>query len=431
VDKQKFCIVDIETTGGRGKNHKVTEIAMVKFDGDEVIDQFSSLVNPERKIPYNITALTGINNEMVSCAPKFFEIAKTVIEFLGEDIFVAHNVFFDFNILKSEFSELGFSFKADKLCTVKMARKFIPGHKSYSLGRVCQDLGIEITNRHRALGDALATTELLKLILKATTRDILIANLSASAKLLLPDHLERDEVESLPQGCGLYYFLDEQGHIIYVGKSINIQTRVKSHFRPDLKREKDILLKKSIHSIETYEVGNEWVSLIVEACEIKKHRPQFNRALNRVNFRFALELVAGNESVKSELKVVSATNGINQAYWYRSRKVAGKALLKFYDLAFGCNPDKLAWKAFKKGLGNSDFNSRLGKIYEAQNYPEPDFVLKVSADKKIFIKMTFAQDALERIEWLDDGELVKSYKVDEDPDIKRITLKKLRHFYCR
>ena len=429
MKKRCFCIIDIETTGGRGKNHKVTEVGMVRFDGQRVVDQFSSLVNPERRIPYNITALTGITNEMVSEAPKFFEIAKKVIEFLGDDIFVAHNVFFDFNILKSEFLELGYSLRADKLCTVKLGRKFLPGHKSYSLGKVCADLGIEISARHRALGDSLATVELLKKILEKTDEESLLENLSLSHRLLLPAQLEKEQIDCLPEQCGLYYFYNEAGEIIYVGKSVDIQKRVRSHFRPDLKREKDILLKNSIYSIETKVIGHEWVSLIVEANEIKKHRPYFNRALNRVNFRFAMDLVEGNDVEKSSLKVVSSTGEVNQAYWYRSRKVAEKAVLKFYDLAFGSNPEKLTWRIFKEGLSPSEFNKRLKKVYQAQNYPETDFEIEVKGAKSQRIGLIFKDDCLKTISWIEQGSTVESYEVLDDPDIKRIVLKKAGAYY--
>ena len=156
-EKVVYSIIDIETTGGSRQGNKITEIAIINFDGEKVIDEFSTLINPEISIPYSITRLTGITNEMVANSPKFYEVAKKIVEMTKGNVFVAHNVFFDYNFIKHEFSELGFQYSAERLCTVRLSRKLLPGHASYSLGKLCKDLGIEITARHRALGDAKAT----------------------------------------------------------------------------------------------------------------------------------------------------------------------------------------------------------------------------------------------------------------------------------
>ena len=150
-----YCIVDIETTGGNRSGNKITEIAIIKTDGNVVLEKFESLLNPERRIPSNITYLTGISNEMVKDAPKFFEVAKRIVEITKDCVFVAHNVFFDYQFIKREFSDLGYSFNRKTFCTVKASRIIFPGHKSYSLGRLAPELGIENKARHRAMGDAL------------------------------------------------------------------------------------------------------------------------------------------------------------------------------------------------------------------------------------------------------------------------------------
>jgi len=162
-----YTIIDIETTGGNSKTDKITEIAIVVFDGKNIINQYSTLINPERKIPKFITEITGIDDFMVHNSPKFYEIAKKIIELTESRIFVAHNVNFDYSFIVEEFNRIGYDFKRKKLCTVQQGRKFIKGKKSFSLGKICADLGIEIQNRHRALGDALATVELFKHILKS------------------------------------------------------------------------------------------------------------------------------------------------------------------------------------------------------------------------------------------------------------------------
>ena len=160
-----YAIIDIETTGQASATGKITEVAIYIHDGFEITGSFTSLVNPECYIPGFITNLTGIDNEMVRNAPKFYEIAREIVELTQDKIFVAHNVSFDYRFIQEEFKRLGYTYERNTMCTVRMGRKFIPGHKSYSLGKICEELGISINGRHRAAGDALATVKLFELIL--------------------------------------------------------------------------------------------------------------------------------------------------------------------------------------------------------------------------------------------------------------------------
>ncbi len=160
-----YAIIDIETTGQSSSEGKITEIAIFIHDGFEITDSFTSLINPECYIPGFITNLTGIDNEMVKNAPRFFEIARKVVEITQDKIFVAHNVSFDYRFIQEEFKRLGYDYQRKTMCTVRMGRKFIPGHKSYSLGKLCDELEISINGRHRAAGDALATVKLFEMIL--------------------------------------------------------------------------------------------------------------------------------------------------------------------------------------------------------------------------------------------------------------------------
>ena len=161
-----YAIIDIETTGQSATKGKITEIAIYIHNGFEITDSFSSLINPECYIPGFITSLTGIDNEMVRNAPKFYEIARRIVEMTDDKVFVAHNVSFDYRFIQEEFKRLGYDYQRKTMCTVRMGRKFIPGHKSYSLGKICDELGISINGRHRAAGDALATTKLFEIILE-------------------------------------------------------------------------------------------------------------------------------------------------------------------------------------------------------------------------------------------------------------------------
>ncbi|HZH71238.1 MAG TPA: 3'-5' exonuclease [Mariniphaga sp.] len=161
-----FAIIDIETTGSRHKFGQITEIAVFQHNGIEITGSYSTLIKPEMDIPLFITRLTGITNEMVRDAPRFYEVAKTIVELTAGRTFVAHNVRFDYNFLQEEFKRLGYDYYRKTLCTVQLSRKLLPGYKSYSLGKLCSSLGIEINGRHRAEGDAYATVQLFNLLLK-------------------------------------------------------------------------------------------------------------------------------------------------------------------------------------------------------------------------------------------------------------------------
>lgn len=165
-----FAIIDIETTGNSYKFGQVTEIAIFQHNGSEITGSFSSLVRPQMDIPLFITRLTGISNHMVNDAPMFHEIAKKIVEFTAGRIFVAHNVQFDYKFIQEEYRRLGYDYNRKTLCTVKLSRKLFPGHKSYSLGCLCAEMGIEINGRHRAVGDAYATTKLFDLLIKENDR---------------------------------------------------------------------------------------------------------------------------------------------------------------------------------------------------------------------------------------------------------------------
>src|SRR5260221_613085 len=157
-----YAVVDIETTGGYAAAHGITEISVYIHDGERVVKHFETLINPKQHIPYYITALTGISNAMVVDAPLFDEIAETLYELLSENIFVAHNVNFDYSFVKHHLKNAGLDLTTKKLCTVRLGRKVFPGLPSYSLGNLCRSLGIRIENRHRAGGDAKATVLLLE-----------------------------------------------------------------------------------------------------------------------------------------------------------------------------------------------------------------------------------------------------------------------------
>ena len=221
-----YAILDIETTGGKYNEEGITEIAIYKYDGHQVVDQFISLINPERDIQPFVVNLTGINSSMLRNAPKFYEVAKRIVEITEDCILVAHNAQFDYRILVTEFSRLGFDFVRETLCTVELSKMLIPNQASYSLGKLVRSLGIPVADRHRASGDAFATVKLFQMLLdKDSSKKIIQESIKMRPKLQLePRHI--DIIEELPSATGVYYIHKNDGEIIYIGKSNNIKKRI-------------------------------------------------------------------------------------------------------------------------------------------------------------------------------------------------------------
>lgn len=281
-----YAILDIETTGGQFNEEGITEIAIYKFDGHEIVDQFISLVNPEIPIQPFVVKLTGINNAMLRSAPKFFEVAKRIIEMTNDCVIVAHNASFDYRILRTEFRRLGYDFQAKTICTVELSKKLIPEQPSYSLGKLVRALGIPMADRHRASGDALATTKLFQMLLeKDLTKEIvkdfikLEIEKGISPKLL-------DIVEHLPSRIGIYYVHNEKGKLIYIGKSRNIKKRINQHFTGTTTKCKKI--QTEVFAVTYEETGSELIALLKESEEIKINKPIHNRAQRKSIFEWAL-----------------------------------------------------------------------------------------------------------------------------------------------
>ncbi|XLS30797.1 exonuclease domain-containing protein [Flavobacteriaceae bacterium M23B6Z8] len=288
TELREYAIVDVETTGLSGASgNRITEIAVVVHNGSEVIQEYHSLVNPESPISRFVTGLTGIDESMVMNAPTFSQIASDLIKITENRVFVAHNVNFDYNVLKNEFERVGLHFSRKKLCTVRLSRQLFPGYRSYSLGNLCRQLGIHINNRHRARGDVDATVVLMERLFSKDTKGIIEKHLHAhSGEVTLPPLLEKDVFDNLPTVQGVYIFKDACGKIIYVGKAKNIKKRVLGHFYD--KKAHEIALCKATAFIDHEVTGSELLALLVESAAIKKHYPRFNRAQKKVNSGYAI-----------------------------------------------------------------------------------------------------------------------------------------------
>ena len=278
-----FAVLDIETTGGSPKHEKITEIAIYIHNGQEVINEFSSLINPEKAIPYFITSLTGITNEMVADAPRFYEVARQIVELTDNCIVVGHNVNFDYGFIREEFRQLGFDYQRKTLCTLKLSRKFLPGYKSYSLGKICEQLAISINGRHRATGDAFATVRLFEILLEKNSLNgnSLPLMIKPEGRLKnLNGFLKPEDISEIPAATGVYYLHDSEGNLIYVGKSKNIHSRVLSHLGNKNSR-RSTEMSGRIAGISYELTGNELIALLKESEEIKKFKPRYNRAQRR------------------------------------------------------------------------------------------------------------------------------------------------------
>ncbi len=272
-----YNVIDIETTGGSSKTHKIIEIAIVTFDGTKIIDTYSTLINPGRYIPPFITSLTGITNDMVESAPAFEEVADSILTKTAENIFVAHNVNFDYGFVKSEFNELGVKFDRKKLCTVRLSKRIFPGFRSYGLGTLSKDLGISINDRHRALGDAEATAKVLSLLIENDKNNFIAHSLKKNSKeATLPANLDKEVYDNLPERAGVYYFHNKNGKVLYVGKAKNIKSRITGHFTGESGKSKR-LFHENIYNISFELTGNELIALLLESREIKRLWPEYNK----------------------------------------------------------------------------------------------------------------------------------------------------------
>lgn len=322
-----YAIVDIETTGGYAASNGIIEICIKIFDGSTVIEEFETLVNPNQSIPRYIQAFTGINNEMVRDAPAFEEIAEKVFTCLQGNIFVAHNVNFDYSFIKGHLQFYGYSLQTKKLCTVRLARQIFPGFPSYSLGNLCNSLNIDLNDRHRAGGDAAATVVLFKKLLDADAKGCIQSSLTRTSKeAVLPPNVPKAHFDRLPKTPGIYYFHDQKGKVVYVGKAKNIRSRVNSHFsnNSDSKQKQNFV--RNIYAISFQATATELMAAILESTEIKRLWPLFNTSQKRQEELFGI-FVYEDQSGYMRLAIEKKRKFSNPVYTFHY-KVDGYGVLK-------------------------------------------------------------------------------------------------------
>ena len=382
-----YAILDIETTGGQYNEEGITEIAIYKFDGHEVVDQFISLVNPEKPIQPFVVKLTGINNAMLRSAPKFYEVAKRVIEMTEDCVIVAHNASFDYRILQTEFRRLGFRFHKQTLCTVELSKKLLPGHESYSLGKLVRALGIPMADRHRASGDAMATVKLFKMLLaQDIEKEIVKSMVKSEIKTGMSPKL-LDIVESLPSKTGIYYIHNEKGDLIYIGKSKNIKKRVNQHFTGTTNKFKKIQLE--VYAVTFEETGSELIALLKESEEIKINKPIYNRSQRKTIFQWALYVVKDENGYialrlqkadgrKKEItSFVSVQEGKNALFKITEQYNLCQKINGLYDTKNACFKYKIKEcdGACVGEITPEDYNDRVNEFIESNLFENENMVI--------------------------------------------------------
>lgn len=284
----RYAIIDIETTGDKPINFKIMEIAIIIHDGKKELDRYHTMVDPEERINPFIARLTGIHDSDVQGAPKFFEIAKKVVEFTEGCVFVAHNVSFDYGVMRREYKRLGYDYRLPHLCTVQTARILIPGHKSYGLKNITKALGIELKGHHRAINDTEATAELFEMLYAVDEKNELSNFIKVEINpKVLNANLDLEALDDIPNKTGIYRFYNDQQELIYIGKSIHIKKRVEQHLK-NSKTQKAIEMREMIVGITFDLTGSELIALLQESGEIKAHQPRYNRAQRTTTFSHGL-----------------------------------------------------------------------------------------------------------------------------------------------
>ena len=269
-----YAILDIETTGGKFNEEGITEIAIYKFDGHTTIDQFISLVNPEKPIQEFVVKLTGISNKMLKNAPKFYEIAKRIIEITSDCILVAHNTSFDYRILCTEFDRLGYRFNRNTLCTVELSQKLIINQPSYSLGKLIKSLGIPMSDRHRASGDALATVQLFKLLLEKDLNKTIIQSSIKYFDRRVQKQKLKILIDETPAIQAVFYIHNINGKVIYLGKGKNIKREVNKLFLKETKRA--LKIQERVETISFDKTGNDLFTSLKYNLQLDALSPKYN-----------------------------------------------------------------------------------------------------------------------------------------------------------
>jgi len=381
-----YAILDIETTGGKFNEEAITEIAIYRFDKVQITDQFISMVKPDRAIQPFVVRLTGITDKMLKKSPKFFEIAKRIIEITSDCILVAHNAEFDCRILRTEFKRLGYDFRRKSLCTVQLSKELIPNLKSYKLGRLVRSLGIPISDRHRAQGDALATLKLFELLIQKDKKKVI---LNSFIKELHKTNIKSKHIkiiDQVPSVTGVYYIYDKNS-IIYIGKSKNLKKSVTTHLTSI--SSKAIKIQNQIDKISYDQTGSELLALLKVQQEIKENQPKLNFKFKYRLYPIGIRLIKSKSGYNS-LNIEQIKIGEKYLFVFKNKIHAINQLniwINDYNLCQNLTSLSDGNKAcvqygFKKCKGAccskenlNTYNKRLQEMIENLKFISPTFIM--------------------------------------------------------
>ncbi len=336
---KKMVLIDCETTGGKPTQHRVIEIGLLLIDDGQITERWQTFLDPERELPPFITKLTGISPPMLVGQPHFADIAQTLLDKLKDRVFVAHNARFDYGFIKTEFERAGITFNAKTLCSVKFSRALYPQFKRHGIDQIIKRFEFSIENRHRAMDDA---EVIWKLFVKSTqlySDEELASALSPILKTpSLPPNIKQSQVKALPQAAGVYYFYDEKGALLYVGKSVNIRARVMSHFSSDYRSSKEMIMNSKVAHFDFQRTPGDLGAQLLESNEIKRLSPLYNRRLRRTRKLFSYEVETGPYDYKNVTirETKSDQPPDENVGLFRSPRQASKRLEKLADDYFLC-----------------------------------------------------------------------------------------------
>lgn len=363
-----FAVIDLETTGGNHNSERIIEIGIVLHDGKHKIGEYTTLINPEKEISGFISTFTGITNAMVKNAPKFADVADTILELLEGKIVVAHNAKFDYNFIKSEFRRLNIPFTKKNICTVQLSRKIFPSHKSHSLGNICRDLGIVVDNRHRAFGDAAATALLLEKLIENDTKNLIGEYLDDDIKKIhLPSKVNPRIIEVLPEEVGVFYLHDENGDVVYLDKTKNIREHIFTFFSKKPTEKHKQQLHQEVADISFELTGNELIATLVETSEIKKLAPKFNRPVANAFYKYGL-FSETDQNGFQKLMVKVLDENENPLLKFSSKFKAEKMMHTILS-NFRLEP------TFKKIDNALQYNKRMQEVLSKFVYPHNNFFI--------------------------------------------------------
>lgn len=357
-----YTIVDLEATGGKFNEESIIEIAIYKFDGVSITDQFISLVNPEKEIHPYVEKLTGISTKMLKTAPKFHEVAKRVIEITSDSVLVAHNAQFDYRILQLEFKRLGFDFSMKSICTVILSQELLPEQESYKLGRLSRSLGIPIKDRHRASGDALATVELFKILLEKDVKQEIIRKSIVEFPGEKMDNIFKDVIDNLKENTGVFYIYNDKNELVYIDFSKDIKNKLIKLFTS--KKFIPKYVQNNFKTIKVHPTGNVHIAILKTLQEIDSLKPKINNNVDPKIF-----------SKISKPEIINETSDF--VLTFNGKKEADKSFILFKS---GVIEGYGYFELFNNINSEKKINSRLVKVKESKRVK--NYVHRLISEKR-------------------------------------------------